>query len=413
MYRITASPTKPMKTLQAYKIPGVTVSDQISQSDNSIAYHDAVNRLDFEDKSFQEKQTRLTILIISLWTVVQLITFAKNLFIYNLLSEPIDYASQFTKRAIPWATAIVFIFIINYSSKYLLKTRVTLLQLPFVHFMIATLISVIMYVSSFYAISIMGTTAFETSNVIKYFMVEIDRLFLVYLLISITTTAHHYFHQLRTRELAFQQMESAYRETKILSLNNEVNPHMLFNVLNNIYTVVDDDIQHAKNMILDFSELLRENLRNNGSIYITLSHEKAFLKNFVNLQNGGSKNYKLQFIENNSLLNDALLPKMVLQPLIENAIKHTALDHNKPLVIVVESKLTNGRFSICVRNHLSSHETESHASSNIGIGTKNILKRLEVLYPNDFEFRIKKDNENFSCLINIPFRQEQFALAEN
>ncbi len=358
-----------------------------------------------EDKTFQKKQARLTAVIISLWTLVQIITFIKNLFIYNLLAEPVHYGSQITKRAIPWATGIAFIFIINYTSKYFLRAKVKLVHLPLIHFVLASLISIAMYLSIYYAISIMGTTAFETSSVLKYFMVEIDRLFLVYLLISITTTAHYYFYEIRRKELALQKMESAYQKSRILSLNNEVNPHMLFNVLNNIYTVVSSDIQRAKNMILDFSELLRENLRNQASIYISMTHEKAFLRNYMNLQNADRIQYELVFTDHTPQVNKALLPKMVLQPLVENAIKHTELSARKRLSIIIESKIDNGFLHIIVSNKMSPHLDQT-LSSKMGIGTRNILKRLELLYPNNFDFKIRREKNTFNCLLKIPFKEE-------
>ena len=358
-----------------------------------------------EDLSFQKKQTRLALIITGLWTLVQLITFFKNLFIYNLLAEPIDYSSQLSKRAIPWATGLAFIFIINYSSKYLLKTNIKLVHFPFVHFLIASLISIIIYLSSYYVISVTGAPAFETSSVIKYFMIEIDRLFLVYLLISITTTAHHYFHEIRRKETALKDMESAYRESKILSLNNEVNPHMLFNVLNNIYTVVSSNRQHAKKMILDFSDLLRENLRNQASIYITLSHEKIFLKNYINLQNPDRIRYEIQFIDDDHLADEALIPKMILQPLVENAIKHTNLTGRNSLLIEIKSSVKQNYLHLCVRNKMSKQNNYG-AASKIGIGTSNILRRLELLYSKDFEFKIRKDKNIYACHITIPFHHK-------
>ncbi len=394
-----------METLHDVSLPALPSSDQTSNAESDQKDLSVISySLDLEDKDFRRKQTKLTIAIITLWTIVQFITFLKNLFIYNLLAEPVNYASQLSKRAIPWITAIVFIFIINYSSKYFLKAKVRLIQLPLIHFILASFISISIYLFAYYSISIMGTKAFAASEVLKYFMVEIDRLFLIYLLISLTTTAHYYFHEIRTRDLALQKMQNAYRQSRIISLNNEVNPHMIFNTLNNIYTLISEDLNHAKNMIVDFADLLRENLRHKGSIYTTMTHEEEFLKNYVNLQNYTSKKYDLRFIQQDPKVHNAILPKMILQPLIENAIKHNSLPNSQMLKIKIKSEIRDSRLIINVSNNICANH-DGQNGSKMGIGTENILRRLEVLYPNDFKFKVNKDSDSYISTIDIPFRE--------
>ena len=364
--------------------------------------NDSVLAIEYEKQSFQKKQLKLTVIIIVLWTIVEGITMLKNIFIYNLLAEPIDYASHLTKRAIPWATAIAFIFIINYSSKYLIKARIPLLKLPLIHFVLASIISITIYLTSYYALSVMGTTAFESSTVLKYFMVEIDRLFLVYLLISLTTTAHHYFHEIRTRELALQHMDKAYRESRILSLNNEVNPHMLFNILNNVYTSIDEDREQAKQMVLDFSDLLRGNLRNHGQVFIRMEDEEKFLKNYLNLQNGSGNRYQIEF-ESSDEIKKALIPKMILQPLVENAIKYGRMDGDQKQTMVINCSKIGDRLRIKVSNAVSPTHKKMKEQTT-GLGIKNIKNRLQVLYPNDHGFHISQTRDMYSCSLDLPYR---------
>ena len=212
-------------------------------------------------RQFESNQKKLTLVIIVLWTLVQLIALLKNLFIYRILNEPLAYTDQLIKRSIPWAAGILFIFIINSSTIHIRKYKVGLKQLPVIHFFVATIISISIFILCFYSVQGLGLSTFENSSVQKYLMIEIDRLFLIYLLISITTTAHYYFHELRLKELALIKMEKAYQHSQIISLNNEVNPHMISNTLNNISALISLDINEAKKMIVDFAQLLRQNLK--------------------------------------------------------------------------------------------------------------------------------------------------------
>lgn len=355
-----------------------------------------------EQTWFKATQKRLTLVIIILWSLVQLITFLKNLYIYNILNEPMDYANQITKRLIPLFTGILFIFFINYSTHHLLRFKIKLKKLPLIHFLLATLISLIMFAGCVYAVNQMGMSTFQNSSVLKYFMVEIDRLFLIYLLISITTTAHYYFHELRIKELALARVEKAYQQAEIISLNNEVNPHMISNTLNNISTLITTDINEAKRMIVDFAQLLRQNLKSKDTIYTTLHHERKFIKSYVNLQNIHShKKYKVSFLFADEL-EYAILPKMILQPLVENAIKHSTIDEANTLKIEIIAERSGQHLSLLVRNKIKINHTEK-SPSIAGIGTENIMKRLKVLYHNNFVFDLNENDKYFTCKLIIPF----------
>ena len=234
-------------------------------------------------------------------------------------------------------------------------------------------------------------------------MVEIDRLFLIYLLISITTTAHHYFHEVRLKELELARVEKAYQQAEIISLNNEVNPHMISNTLNNISSLISTDIHEAKKMIVDFANLLRQNLKNKESIYTTLYHEKRFIKNYINLQNIDRRNkYKISFNFSEEL-NFAILPKMILQPLVENAIKHSSLDSTGVLKIKISAEQVDQNLQIIVKNKTGKPARVRITLSNIGIGTENIMKRLKLLYRNNFKFDLYENERFFTCLLVVPF----------
>ena len=197
-------------------------------------------------------------------------------------------------------------------------------------------------------------------------------------------------------------MEKTYQQAEIISLNNEVNPHMISNTLNNIYTLITTDIEEAKNMIIDFAQLLRQNLKSKDAIYTSLEHERKFIKKYVSLlQKDHQKKYSVRFRYAKEL-DAAIIPKMVLQPLVENAIKHSGLSEKEVLKIEITAEQVEQELKISVKNQFRKTKDPSVSDSAIGIGTENILKRLKLLYRNNFRFNLYENEKFFTCILNIP-----------
>ncbi|MCB0665610.1 MAG: histidine kinase [Saprospiraceae bacterium] len=355
-----------------------------------------------EEQRFKINQRRLTLTISLLWIMVQLITFLKNLFIYKVMGEQMIYHHQIIKRTIPLIAGIIFIALISRSTRYLFRSDWKFARFPLVHFGITAIVTAFIFSSLFFLVQVSGLDTFQNSNALKFFAMEVDRLFLIFLLASITTTAHFYFHKVRLKEIALLKMEKTYQHSEIISLNNELNPHMISNTLNNIYTLITTDMEEAKNMIVDFAHLLRQNLKNKDSIYTTLSHEKKFIKKYIGLlQNDQQKKYHVQFKYDHEL-DDAIIPKMILQPLVENAIKHCGFQDKEILKIVVHAEREDQDLKITVRNRFHKPDDGIAKDSAIGIGTENILKRLKVLYRNNFRFNLYENEKFFTCILKIP-----------
>lgn len=355
-----------------------------------------------EEQKFAANQRKLTLTTSMLWTMVQLITFLKNLYIYQIMGEQMIYTNQIIKRIIPLIAGIIFIILISKSTRHLFRSHIKFTRFPLVHFVITIVITSVVFSASFFLVQVSGLSTFENSNVLKFFAMEVDRLFLIFLLASITTTSHYYFHKVRLKEIALQKMEKTYQHAEIISLNNELNPHMISNTLNNIYTLITTDIEEAKNMIIDFAHLLRQNLRNKDAVYTTLGHEKKFITKYINLlQTDHQKKYQIRFKFSEDIKN-AILPKMILQPLVENAIKHSGIQEKEMLKIDVLAEQVDQDLRITVRNKFRKYENNISMDSAIGIGTENILKRLKVLYRNNFTFNLYENEKFFTCILNIP-----------
>jgi LytS/YehU family sensor histidine kinase len=168
-------------------------------------------------------------------------------------------------------------------------------------------------------------------------------------------------------------------KNELLHLQSQVNPHFFFNMLNNLYGMIDKDTDKSKALILKLSDLMRYSIYEGEKSLVTLEEEIAYLKNYIELhQMRYHKNIDIQFntkIEDNTI---KVMPLLFII-LLENAFKHGVenLRENAFVHIVITSKNKEVLFQI-----------ENNFDKNIlpeksGIGIKNLKRRLALAYPKD------------------------------
>lgn len=158
----------------------------------------------------------------------------------------------------------------------------------------------------------------------------------------------------------------------------QLQPHFLFNTLHGIATLVDGDPKDAKAMILKLSSLLRTVLDRDSSDLIPLKDELKFAREYLDLEKMrfGSR-LKIDWL----VAPDAcrfLVPQMILQPLLENAIRHGVASTREGGWIEVSASARNGKLSVQVRNSVG-----GAASNGTGVGLRNVEARLKYLYSDE------------------------------
>lgn len=198
-----------------------------------------------------------------------------------------------------------------------------------------------------------------------------------------------------------QMMRSAENEKLNAELNflkSQVNPHFLFNALNNIYSLENKKSPDTGPAILKLSELIRYMLYETGSEYVQLEREIDYLKNYVELQKLGlSKDVTIDFILEGDFSNKKIKP-MLLIPLIENVFKH-GISYLNNLPVKISVKVSDAQIEVTTENPII--EAGSGSKQNAGIGLINLRKRLSLLYPDKHEFNISSDNEKFITCLKI------------
>lgn len=189
-------------------------------------------------------------------------------------------------------------------------------------------------------------------------------------------------------------------ETELNFLRSQVNPHFLFNTLNNFYSMAQNFGHVAlADSILRLSDLMRYSLYESNSRMITGAREIAYIKSYINLT-------KLRFEEDevnvdfqyNEAATKILMPPMILVPLVENALKY-GVSVNKKSSIYITVTACDGELTFtCVNPKYNSGQTNDELK---GIGLSNVRRRLDLIYPGKHKFEIANTSESYSVTLTI------------
>ena len=182
--------------------------------------------------------------------------------------------------------------------------------------------------------------------------------------------------------------ESEVREARLLALRYQLNPHFLFNSLNAVSTLVlDGNAPAATRMLAQIGDLLRTSLDSEVTAEVTLSQELAFTEGYLAIEQTRLGERLRIDMAVPFETRDALVPSMLLQPLVENAVRYGVAPLIEGGWIAIKSALDADRLRIVIGNSGRRGEGEQKKNGN-GIGLGNTAERLKTLYGADFEFSL-------------------------
>ncbi|SDR67390.1 sensor histidine kinase [Christiangramia echinicola] len=313
--------------------------------------------------------------------------------IHNLLFDYIIVVSYMTLIAI--------------STKRFLNKNYSWFKIISIHTVFSLLIGLIIrLIFDFYSILAgrIDIADFDLRKSINAFIYVIDLNFLIYFAMIFIIYTYYYLRQVKEAEKRHSKLESQLVNTRMKMLSSQLQPHFLFNTLNSIAVLTDMDTNKAKDTIADLSDFLREILYNSDRNRISLDEELRILEYYLNIVN-------VRFSDHLSIkkeIDESLLlrkvPAMLLQPVIENSIKHGYSYDHTDLNIHVSIYPEDKMLVIKVEND-GAPVSETHTElMQKGVGLKNINDRLQNLYKDNyfFEIRNKKDGSGVETIIKIP-----------
>ena len=188
---------------------------------------------------------------------------------------------------------------------------------------------------------------------------------------------------MRRQEAERYEYQQALAASELQALKMQLHPHFLFNTLHGIATLAETDPKSAKAMIVKLSNLLRTALDRDGSDLIPLEGELRFVREYLDLERmrfGSRLKIEWQIAPETCRL---LVPQMILQPLVENAIRHGVSSSREGGWVEVTTSASNGILNIRVRNSVG-----GETSNGTGVGLRNVEARLKYLYAGDASLRL-------------------------
>ena len=222
--------------------------------------------------------------------------------------------------------------------------------------------------------------------------------------------ARHFMeaHETRDRALRAAQLESQLAQARLETLRAQLNPHFLFNALNTIAMLVRRNAgQEAVRGVVSLSELLRKVLAGTGAIEVPLREELGVIEHYLGIEQLRFGNRLTVRIAADPETLDALVPSLVLQPLVENAVRHGIARSSKGGTVEVRCRRSNGSLIICVRDDCVGLAEGWDPMTSGGIGLANTRERLLRLYARDQHFDVRNaPGGGALATVEIPFHTE-------
>jgi two-component system, LytTR family, sensor kinase len=217
--------------------------------------------------------------------------------------------------------------------------------------------------------------------------------------------ALNYYQLYRERELRAAQLENQLAQARLQVLKTQLHPHFLFNTLNNVSELIYQDPEAAERMIASLSDLLRIALDKLDVQEVSLHQELEFLKKYLEIEQMRFHD-RLQ-IEMNIAADalDARVPNMILQPLVENAIKHGIAPRAEGGIIEIQATRENGHLHLQVEDNGIGLPFNDATNLHEGVGLSNTRARLRHLYGEQFNFELRPRRPSGLQLdLEIPFK---------
>ena len=228
---------------------------------------------------------------------------------------------------------------------------------------------------------------------------------LVYWVLVLSLHAKAYYAEALERQRHSAELERRLVEARLQALQMQLNPHFLFNTLNAISALMHQDVEAADRMVSRLSDLLRYALESAGTQLVPLRQELDFLERYLDIERVrfGTR-LTVRFAVPPEVL-PIPVPNLLLQPLVENAIRHGLAPYARPGFLDISGRLEGSRLILEVADNGGGLDSKNPKTKGNGIGLANTRARLRELYGEDHEFElVDRDGGGASARLSLPIR---------
>jgi LytS/YehU family sensor histidine kinase len=196
------------------------------------------------------------------------------------------------------------------------------------------------------------------------------------------------------------EAEKLTREAELFKLRKQLHPHFLFNSLNSISALTGSRPEEARRMVQQLADFLRGTLKNEEELQVTLEEELRLLQLYLDIEKVRFGHRLDTSIEKDETCLTAQIPQLLLQPIVENAIKFGLYDTTENVLIKLVAKREDHILSVSVQNPFDASTSSSQKGT--GFGLSSIARRLHLLYGRNDLLETKTEGNTFITTVKIP-----------
>jgi sensor histidine kinase YesM len=216
-----------------------------------------------------------------------------------------------------------------------------------------------------------------------------------------------FYRRFQAEQLKSSELKAALATSQLNALKMQIHPHFLFNTLNSISALIHEDAEAADKMVARLGDFLRMTLENSGDREVSLKQEMDFVGRYLEIESVRFQDRLVVKMNIDPETLAARVPNLILQPIVENAIKHGISQQESVGSLIISSERHGDRLQIRVEDSgpgLQPSNGNGKGSKPIGIGLANTRARLAHLYEENYQFEIKNAvSHGVIVTLEIPF----------
>jgi sensor histidine kinase YesM len=300
-----------------------------------------------------------------------------------------------------FVSIIPFIFILIIGFRWTIKRKQTFLLWIIIVAFALIIPTLALFLSKWLAVAF----GLKVQNPVSFILIEkyTPGVSLVVLFLSATYFLTHLILQASRQKETVHKAEALSREVQLKMLRYQINPHFLFNVLNSIHALIDENTLKAKKLVVEMSEYYRYTLTRQ-QVSVSIEKEVEAIKKYLEIQKTRFEEEFQYEISVDQAANPVVIPSFIIHLLVENAVKYGKKSNDQKLLISLLVKLTGGILLISVSNTgklLNPTPSFENNSDGTGNGIENIKERLALFYDDGYSFSLKEENGKVFAEINI------------
>lgn len=223
--------------------------------------------------------------------------------------------------------------------------------------------------------------------------------FLMYIVLIMFYYLNSYYAHIQEKQKKENDLQRTLKDTEINLLRSKLNPHFLFNSLNSLYALIQIKPESASDMLLELSDYLRFSLNQDYKKMISLQEEMMNLGRYLAIEQMRFGD-RIQFEKNwQTRCEEMKIPALILQPLMENAIKYGLQGDVNQVKITMNCRVENDQLYLEIQNN---YDDKTASRKGAGMGIYTVKKRLEILFKQYHLFQLENKNAIFSVRLIIP-----------